>query len=102
MLVLLAGAGGARSVICTDQLGVWHPLNGENSGSWIGINSGIVDGTALCRMLTERFEDRPFRTHSSSDHDRLYRFHQWQANLRIVGVGNQNSPDVSSVCRAAD
>ena len=35
---------------------------------------------------TERFEDRPFRTHLSSDHDRLYRFHRWQANLRILGV----------------
>jgi hypothetical protein len=25
-------------------------------------------------------------THFSSDHDPLYRFHQWQANLRILGV----------------
>jgi putative transposase len=22
----------------------------------------------------------------SSDHDPLYRFHQWQANLRVLGV----------------
>jgi len=24
--------------------------------------------------------------HLSSDHDPLYRFHQWQANLRVLGV----------------
>jgi len=28
----------------------------------------------------------PAPTYLSSDHDPLYRFHQWQANLRIVDV----------------
>src|SRR3979490_3104569 len=29
---------------------------------------------------------QPAPTHLSSDHDPLYRFHQWQANLRILDV----------------
>jgi hypothetical protein len=38
-----------------------------------GIHADIVNGEALCRMF-------------SSDHDPLYRFHQFEANLRILGV----------------
>jgi hypothetical protein len=32
----------------------------------------------------ERLEAKPSPKHRSSDHDPLYRFHQWQANLRIL------------------
>jgi len=37
-----------------------------------GIHRGIVDGSALCRMFQHAI--------------RLYRFHQWQANLRVLEV----------------
>src|SRR6202035_5287569 len=33
----------------------------------------------------ERLATTP-RRHTSSDHDPLYRFHQWQRNLRILDV----------------
>jgi len=36
-----------------------------------------------------------FPNYLSSDHDPLYRFHQWEANLRILGIrGIKTVPDV--------
>ena len=45
-----------------------------------GIHAGTVDGRALCRMFNHAMRglSRPKRL--SSDHDPLYRFHQWCAN----------------------
>ena len=50
------------------------------------INAGIVDGTALCRMFNRAIRRQTVPKYLSSDHDPLYRFYQWQANLRILGV----------------
>ena len=52
----------------------------------VGIHAGTVDGRALCRMFTHAIRglSRPKRL--SSDHDPLYRFHQWCANLRVLQV----------------
>ena len=51
-----------------------------------GIHAGTVDGRALCRMFNHAIQglSRPKRL--SSDHDPLYRFHQWRANLRVLQV----------------
>ena len=51
-----------------------------------GIHAGTVDGRALCRMFNHAIRglSRPKRL--SSDHDPLYRFHQWCANLRVLQV----------------
>src|SRR5215813_14509907 len=51
-----------------------------------GIQAGVVDGLALCRMLKEAIRGTSLPKYLSSDHDPLYRFHQWGANLRILGV----------------
>ena len=51
-----------------------------------GIHAGIVDGRALCRMFNRAIRWQPVSKYLSSDHDPLYRFHQWQANLRILGM----------------
>jgi putative transposase len=51
-----------------------------------GVNAGIVDGVALCRMFLRAIRGQRLPTYLSSDHDPLYRFHQWQANLRILEV----------------
>ena len=51
-----------------------------------GINAGIADGTALCRMFNRAIRRQAVPKYLSSDHDPLYRFHQWQASLRILGV----------------
>ena len=51
-----------------------------------GIHAGIVDGRALCRMFNRAIRWQAVPKYLSSDHDPLYRFHQWQANLRVLGV----------------
>jgi transposase InsO family protein len=51
-----------------------------------GVNSGIVDGGALCRMFRRAIRGRGLPKYLSSDHDPLYRFHRWQANLRLLEV----------------
>ena len=51
-----------------------------------GVHSGIVDGVALCRMFHRAIRGQSPPKYLSSDHDPLYRFHQWQANLRVLEV----------------
>jgi putative transposase len=51
-----------------------------------GIQRGVVDGLALCRMFKQAIRGAGLPKYLSSDHDPLYRFHQWEANLRILGV----------------
>jgi putative transposase len=51
-----------------------------------GVHRGVVDGVALCHMFNRAMRCQPAPTYLSSDHDPLYRFHQWQANLRILDV----------------
>src|ERR1700693_4018970 len=50
-----------------------------------GVHAGTVDGVALCRMFNRAIRgQRRLPNYLSSDHDPLYRFHQWQANLRVL------------------
>src|SRR3984885_1134466 len=52
-----------------------------------GVHAGTVDGVALCRMLNRAIRGQGWLPkYLSSDHDPLYKFHQWQANLRILEV----------------
>jgi putative transposase len=51
-----------------------------------GVHRGVVDGVALCQMFNRAMGRQAAPTYLSSDHDPLYRFHQWQANLRILDV----------------
>jgi hypothetical protein len=51
-----------------------------------GVHRGVVDGVGLCRTFNRAIGRHPAPTYLSSDHDPLYRFHQWQANLRILDV----------------
>jgi hypothetical protein len=45
-----------------------------------------INGKALC-YLFHKVTSRNEIPHSlSSDHDPVFRFHQWQANLRILGI----------------
>jgi putative transposase len=47
---------------------------------------GGVDGMALCRMFHRAIHMQTPPKYLSSDHDPLYQFHQWQANLRVLDV----------------
>ena len=51
-----------------------------------GVHRGIVNGVALCRMFQGAIRGQSLPKYLSSDHDPLYRFHQWQANLRVLEV----------------
>jgi putative transposase len=51
-----------------------------------GIHRGIVDGPALCRMFQQALQRQSLPKYLSTDNDPLYRFHQWQANLRVLEV----------------
>ena len=52
-----------------------------------GVHAGTVDGVALCRMFNRAIRWQLWMPkYLSSDNDPLYRFNQWQANLRILEV----------------
>ena len=51
-----------------------------------GIHAGDVDGIALCRMFNTAISYRGPQKYLSSDNDPLFLYHQWQANLRILGA----------------
>ncbi len=51
-----------------------------------GTHAGTVDGAALCRMFYQAIRNQSVPKYLSSDHDPLFRFHQWQANLRVLEV----------------
>ena len=51
------------------------------------VQPGAVDGPALCRMFNQVIASAAkLPEHLSSDHDPLFQFHRWQANLRILEV----------------
>jgi putative transposase len=51
-----------------------------------GVHAGAVDGVGLCRMFNRATRGLASPTYLSSDHDRLFQFHRWQANLRILDI----------------
>src|SRR5437667_980033 len=56
-----------------------------------GVHAGTVDGAALCRMFNRAIRGQYWMPkYLSSDNDPLYRFHRWQANLRILARGDRN------------
>jgi transposase InsO family protein len=56
-----------------------------------GVHEGEVDGVALCRMFNTAISTRRVPHYPSSDHDRLFRYHRLQANLRIHEINKIKS-----------
>ena len=48
--------------------------------------AGNIGGPAVCRMFNSAVSNMGIPRHLSSDHDPLFTFHRWRANLRIVGI----------------
>ena len=49
------------------------------------VHAGAADGTALCRMFNHAIRGQPaMPKYISSDHDPLFLFQRWRANLRIL------------------
>ena len=51
-----------------------------------GVHAGNVDGIAICRMSNTATPSRGVPKYVSSDNDPLFLYHQWEANLRILGT----------------
>jgi transposase InsO family protein len=51
-----------------------------------GIHRGTVDGPSLYSMFQRAIQGQALPKYLSTDHDPLYRFHPWQANLRVSEV----------------
>lgn len=51
-----------------------------------GVHAGDVDGAALCRMFNTAISTQSIPHYLSSDHDPLFRYQRWQANLRILEI----------------
>jgi len=51
-----------------------------------GVQAGDVDGVALCRMFNTAISTQGTPHYLSSDNDPLFRYHRWQANLRILEI----------------
>ena len=51
-----------------------------------GAHAGDVDGLALCRMFNTAISAQGTPHQISSDNDPLFRYHRWQANLRILEI----------------
>jgi putative transposase len=51
-----------------------------------GVQAAAVDGPALCRMFNQAISGQAPPTRLSNDHDPLFHFYRWQANLRILDV----------------
>ncbi len=51
-----------------------------------GVESAGVDGVSVCRMFNRARADQSLPRHASTDHDPLFRFHRWLANLRVLDI----------------
>ena len=51
-----------------------------------GVHAGDVDGVVLCRLFNTAISAQSVPHYLSSDNDPLFRYHRWQANLRILGI----------------
>ena len=51
-----------------------------------GVERGYVDGVSVCRMFNDAIAGKPLPRHLSTDHDPLFRFHRWLANLRVFEI----------------
>ena len=51
-----------------------------------GIQSGIVDGVALCRIFNHAIANQGVPVKLSTDNDPLFLFYRWRTNLRILDV----------------
>ncbi|HEY2483883.1 MAG TPA: hypothetical protein VGI36_01980, partial [Candidatus Binataceae bacterium] len=56
-----------------------------------GVAAANLDGPAVCRMFNRAIAKQTLPRYLSSDHDPLFSFHRWLANLRVLDVGEINT-----------
>lgn len=57
----------------------------------LAVNAGPPDGPAVCRMFNSIIKGHNPPKYLSSDNDPLFRYRQWEANLRILEVGEMKT-----------
>jgi len=59
-----------------------------NTRRIIGVenHAGDLDGPTVCRLFNRIQAGRPPPRWISTDHDPLFTYHRWQANLRVLGI----------------
>jgi putative transposase len=50
------------------------------------VEHGDIDGPVVCRMFNHATAKQPLPKYLSTDHDPLFRFHRWLANLRVLEI----------------
>lgn len=56
-----------------------------------GVEGGALDGVAVCRMFNVAVSGQPLPGYIGTDHDPLFRFHRWRANLRVCEIDEVKS-----------
>ena len=56
-----------------------------------GVESGTLDGIAVCRMFNAAVSEQPTPDYISTDHDPLFRFRRWRAHLRVREIDEVKS-----------
>ena len=51
-----------------------------------GVERADIDSISVCRMFNQAVAGQPRPKHVSTDHDPLFRFHRWLANLRVLEI----------------
>jgi len=51
-----------------------------------GVDRAYIDGITACRMFNDAIAGQPRPRHVCTDHDPLFRFHRWLANLRVLEI----------------
>jgi transposase InsO family protein len=55
------------------------------------VNKGPVDGPTICKMFNHIVSKKHPPHYISTDHDPLFQFHRWKANLRILEIDEVKS-----------
>jgi putative transposase len=55
------------------------------------VESGPIDGVSVCRMSSRAIAGQPPSKRFCTDHDPLFRFHRWLANLRVLAIDELKS-----------
>jgi putative transposase len=56
-----------------------------------GVEPAHIDGVSVCRMFNQARCGQRLPKRLSSDHDPLFRFHCWRANLRVLDIDELKS-----------
>ena len=65
-----------------------------------GIEAASIDGIAVYRMFRHVISGQVLPKRLSTDHDPLFRFHRWRANLRVLEIEEIKSSSTQAISAA--